>query len=504
MALIASLIASPFVANAASDYDDLLQTTPSLYVHTDGSAKTRTLDISTTWWTDFKQSYAKRLEQNIGWPADFTTEFESIMTSNGSWGVYMQLSPEGNLLTIIGSHDPNAYCGFIGSASSGSYECSTNPGYGFVRAEYFAHNSYGGNGCIGSGINICSDNGMSIYTSPVIEYGTAGYPLLIMPNSTLSQFQFYFMNFDHRYPDGYEGTLIPSSYTPTYVAMGDSYSSGEGAFNYTPTSGECHRSSDSYAHYLLEYVQIGPLDLTACSGAVTDDLFNANPVNVAEDAQMNHLGDKTTEVTLTIGGNDVGFSDIVRTCADYYDHPGYLCSTNLTMKHSLAKAMSGLAGNGQPKKTADGRPIHSYQNVLSSIMAKAPNATVYIAGYPHLFGSSISDFTADAAAFGGAKCLVHNGIGTEVRVSYTDAQWLNEQADALNRLIEQAVKRFKSDHVVYVPPTNFENHGLCDSGYSYINGVVLDGTQPLNESFHPTTTGMNAYGYSFEHVINLP
>ncbi|HEU5121945.1 MAG TPA: hypothetical protein VFT59_03795 [Candidatus Saccharimonadales bacterium] len=42
----------PGNANAASDYDDLLHVSPTLYVYTDGSAKTQKMDISATWWDD--------------------------------------------------------------------------------------------------------------------------------------------------------------------------------------------------------------------------------------------------------------------------------------------------------------------------------------------------------------------------------------------------------------------------------------------------------------------
>lgn len=83
------------------------------------------------------------------------------MNNGGSWGVYTTENSDGVLVSIIGTRDPNAWCGFVGPANSGSYQCTSNPGYGYVRARYFTHNSYGGNGCIGSYENRCSDIGMN-------------------------------------------------------------------------------------------------------------------------------------------------------------------------------------------------------------------------------------------------------------------------------------------------------------------------------------------------------
>ncbi|MDQ3154030.1 MAG: hypothetical protein M3R63_20705 [Actinomycetota bacterium] len=285
ISLIASLAVSLGTASATSDYDDLLRVSPTLYVYTDGAAKTQTMDISATWWAEFKQSYDKRVAQNIGWPTNFTTEFDDIMAFGGSWGVFMRETPDGNLVSIVGTRDPNAYCGFVGSASSGSYQCASNSGYGFVRADYFTHSSYGGNGgnggngCIGSYGNRCSDTGMNIYDSPIVFLGAAGYTFVSMPNSTLSSYHFFFMNFDLNYPSGYEGELIPAEPPPAkYVAMGDSFSSGEGNAPFeagTDTSSNtCHRSPLAYPRLLQNDLNLGSTAFVACSGAVSDYIIN--------------------------------------------------------------------------------------------------------------------------------------------------------------------------------------------------------------------------------------
>lgn len=110
------------------------------------------------------------------------------------------------------------------------------------------------------------------------------------------------------------------------VVLGDSFSSGEGEGPYQETGGgyaeQCHRSSEQYAHHLF-----GPdrVRLLACSGAVGHDLFKpqyasdsppgASPI--VDTGQLIKLdqGPAPSGVMLTIGGNDIGFAEVLRECA---------------------------------------------------------------------------------------------------------------------------------------------------------------------------------------------
>jgi len=96
-----------------------------------------------------------------------------------------------------------------------------------------------------------------------------------------------------------------------------------------------------------------------------------------------------------------------------------------------------------------------------------------------------------------------------VSVSLWDAQFLNDQADVLNGIIEDAVNDAKSQFppvkVTYVDPSTFSGHGLCDTGTSYMNGVYLYSTgDPKPESFHPNVSGMQlGYGVAFENAMTI-
>lgn len=290
-----------------------------------------------------------------------------------------------------------------------------------------------------------------------------------------------------------------------YVAMGDSYSSGEGSFNYDLVGGDCHRSTDSYPYYLVDNIPLDPPYFAACSGAMTDDLFNNNPVNTNEEAQRNYLDDDVEKVTLTIGGNDIGFKPVMEQCAEYIGHSGFGCSTDSTMTTQVADRIGKLAGYGTI--TAPGnRTIHSYADILTDITTKAPGVKVYIAGYPRFFGENPSDWVSDTNAPGTFKCAVYDGFAfSKAYIDYNDGMWINDRIDDVNLAIKNAVDDFDSPDVEYVPTSTFDGHGLCDSGSPYLNGVVRGGQHGTAtvESFHPNVTGMSlGYGAAFASKMN--
>ncbi|MBO0783666.1 MAG: SGNH/GDSL hydrolase family protein, partial [Ktedonobacteraceae bacterium] len=317
--LAVSMFIFPNAAQATSDYDNLLHTSPTLFVYADGATKSQKMDISQSWYNSLGQTYAKRLEQNIGWPTNFMTELNAIKSSGGSLGLFMQETQDGNLVGVVGSRDPHAYCEFAGNISLGKFMCSTHAGYGYVYAYYFTHNTYGGNGCAyGSGI--CSNDGMAIYDAPVVQTGTEGYTIFGIPYSNLASYKFYFMDFDVTYPSGYAGAILPTSPPPAkYVAMGDSFSSGEGnppfeAGTDVDNVNLCHRSTTAYPRQVQNALNLGSTAFVACSGAVSDYIINEYNQENTELPQAAFVSSSTNLVTITIGGNDVGFGSVLTSC----------------------------------------------------------------------------------------------------------------------------------------------------------------------------------------------
>src|SRR5215468_915112 len=100
------------------------------------------------------------------------------------------------------------------------------------------------------------------------------------------------------------GSAIPANAATSvhYVALGDSYSSGVGAGS---TSGSCSQSPNAYPELWAAANSPASFTFAACSGATTSDVISS---------QLSSLNSSTTLVSISIGGNDVGFSSIMETC----------------------------------------------------------------------------------------------------------------------------------------------------------------------------------------------
>ena len=96
-----------------------------------------------------------------------------------------------------------------------------------------------------------------------------------------------------------------SALADNYVALGDSYSSGTGTRDYSLNSG-CQRGPYAYPYLIKQHRPNTTLNFVACSGAKTGDVL-AN--------QVSAVNSSTNIVTITIGGNDAGFSDVITECA---------------------------------------------------------------------------------------------------------------------------------------------------------------------------------------------
>ena len=82
----------------------------------------------------------------------------------------------------------------------------------------------------------------------------------------------------------------------TYVALGDSYSSGTGTRSYLSDGTSCQRSVYAYPS-LIASSRGYALNFRACSGATVADVTNL---------QLSALGASTAYVSVTVGGDDAG------------------------------------------------------------------------------------------------------------------------------------------------------------------------------------------------------
>ncbi|GAB3558869.1 lysophospholipase L1-like esterase [Actinopolyspora lacussalsi] len=217
-----------------------------------------------------------------------------------------------------------------------------------------------------------------------------------------------------------------------YAALGDSYASGVGIGNYTSESGDCLRSPQAYPRLMADRGTVDSLDFAACAGAQTPDVLNE---------QVNALSASTDVVTVSIGGNDAGFVDVITTCNAGGDQT---CDDAVTEAENYATQQL-------PAELAE---------TYDAIAAAAPQARVAVVGYPRLFELG--------------PCLS--------LLSEFERGRLNDAADTLDSVIsEQAAAAGFSFLDVR---DDFSGHGVCGA-QPWINGL----SYPVEESFHPNATG---------------
>lgn len=157
-----------------------------------------------------------------------------------------------------------------------------------------------------------------------------------------------------------------------YTALGDSYAAGPLIPNPLLPLG-CLKSSNNYAHLAAPKIGLTLRD-ASCSGAETEDM--TNPQNVEPDGpnppQFNSLDASTTVVSVTIGGNDIGFSEVAQSCitVNPFSHP-CLDKYNPGGVDQLKARIEATA----PKVAA----------VLQGIKARSPAARIYVVNYPAIF-----------------------------------------------------------------------------------------------------------------------
>lgn len=219
-----------------------------------------------------------------------------------------------------------------------------------------------------------------------------------------------------------------------WVALGDSYSSGEGNPPFdagTDVSGNrCHRSPRAWPRLL------GADRRLACSGATIDDLFGGQmDVGPDDRGQLEQLAEidasaTVDAVTLTIGGNDIPFADVIADC--YKNADCALADIN-TRINNVGLRLADERGRG----------------ALLSVSNAARSATVILVGYPRLFPTDYGDVVANC------RRPFNAGFGE------AEVQRLNSAASRFDRRLRQAAGRAGARYVSVL--NALDGHELCTS-----------------------------------------
>ncbi|HEX3591231.1 MAG TPA: SGNH/GDSL hydrolase family protein [Pseudonocardiaceae bacterium] len=243
-----------------------------------------------------------------------------------------------------------------------------------------------------------------------------------------------------------------------YVALGDSYASGPLIPNQSLHPVGCGRSDHDYAGDLARSMGIPSLVDVSCGGADTTDMTSPQsvPLGGTNQPQFDALTAATDLVTVTIGGNDIGFTSIVETCAEQsITNPfGAPCRKHYTAggTDQLAAAVDATA----PKVAA----------VLAGIRQRAPHARVVVVGYLRILPPT-------------------TGCWPVMPIAAGDVPYLDGVEHELNAMLGA---RAAAAGDVFVNPGNTTGHDVCQpESRKWVEGVV-----PTNLAFpvHPNAAGM--------------
>ena len=352
-----------------------------------------------------------------------------------------------------------------------------------------------------------------------------------------------------------------------YVSLGDSYSSGEGVPAFEPGTAKdveavggdrpdntCHRSwQGAYGRLLVAdrsiQANLQPAAFAACSGAVTRDFDDpdGNPERDGEPAQIAHVSEFTNLVTLSVGGNDVGFSDIAAICLlmrcdstlealdaigsqQWLERLGDMWTAGSVYGQAIAdvlaageqcgnladvvgkllcayrarKAIRSLeeAWNFDPERVAtplnlfNGKLRERLVRIYRALGEEAPNARVLVQPYPQIVDTARQERTCELLP------------GFPLTLTGGDRVGIARVIGRLNEQIEQAVAEAnealgRPQFAVTDPAPWFSGHELCRDGElnpeshfnSFVNPFLSNPGNygPVSYSFHPNAGGQAAY-----------
>jgi len=238
---------------------------------------------------------------------------------------------------------------------------------------------------------------------------------------------------------------------PTIVALGDSYSSGEGNAPFDLDAPDCDRSSDAWPRLLGQQIAGSTVRMIACSGAKTTAFttsFHGQPAQLEALRSLVAGGVKPDIVTITIGGNDARFGPTIVSCVVWR------CFWN------------GRDDNAREYVRDQLPPL--LQAVYTQVKEAAAGARVIVIGYPDLFPSS----TANTCKW----------LDNSERV-----QLIGLNGD-LNRVIRRAANRSGVDFLSI--DRVIDDHKLCTKG-SWVHPVAVTGAG-IRASAHLGSSGQHA------------
>jgi lysophospholipase L1-like esterase len=241
----------------------------------------------------------------------------------------------------------------------------------------------------------------------------------------------------------------------TYVAVGDSFTAGPGVLNQQLDQLGCFRSDHNYPR-LVALARGSALRDPSCSGAKTSDLTAPQAIlGGANPPQFNSLDTGVATISMQIGGNDIGFTEILSRCAALLPL-GAPCRTAYAAggTDELSRRIAATA----PKVAA----------ALAEARRRSPHARIFVLGYPAI--------------------LPEAGIGCwpSLPIAPDDVPYLRDTQKELNAMLAAQAAGAGATYVdVYTPSIG---HDACQlPGVRWVEPLIpLSPAAPV----HPNALGM--------------
>ncbi|WP_151526218.1 SGNH/GDSL hydrolase family protein [Serinicoccus kebangsaanensis] len=289
------------------------------------------------------------------------------------------------------------------------------------------------------------------------------------------------------------------------VFIGDSYGSGEGAGDYDedtdqdpswwdelwgdPEHNMCHRSDNAWGVGIGDEHWPDNYSFEACSGATTEQVEGDNPGNDGEGPQIENVDEDTAMIFVSMGGNDAGFSDVLKECI------ATVFANNLAAGSGGGMPMPGSRMTCGDYYDGDD-PDHPGQTRREAILA-------HVEEQIRQMYQDLREEMEDGAH------IVHMGYPQLLDPDYVglfepdDVAYLNEMSNDLNAVMARIARE---EGVHFIDPTEaFEGHGV-GSDDPWILGLGFGDERSLPpESFHPTAEGQAAMqALVQEYLDSLP
>jgi hypothetical protein len=240
-----------------------------------------------------------------------------------------------------------------------------------------------------------------------------------------------------------------------WVGLGDSYAAGPLIPSQSLSPLGCLRSDHNYARLAAASTGRSLADVS-CSGAKTGNMAGSQSTSAGTNPpQFNALSVATKVVSVQIGGNDIGFTEILENCVTYNPF-GKPCQNRYgTGANDQINARIAAAA---PKVAA----------VLAGIKSRAPGARILVVNY--------------------AAILPETGSGCwpQVPFAYSDVPYLRGKQKALNTMLQQQAA---AAGVVYVDDyTASIGRDACKSTSTRWVEPLVPGNAAA--PFHPNARGM--------------